>query len=144
MFSYPAACDVDEEVLELVTTVIASREGDRACKLRPYDRARCTLVYLRKHDTLEQIAAGFGIGVATAWRYVNDQHTQPSDPYGPLYHALTSEVLPPRRADRVSPRAVKRPISPFSYKQAKSLRESRTARRATYTIRLRNPASTHP
>ena len=72
MFSYPASCDVDEELLELVTMVIASLEGDRPRKLRPYDRARCTLVYLRKHDTLEQIAAGFGIGLATAWRYVND------------------------------------------------------------------------
>ena len=72
MFSYPAACDVDEEILELVTMVLVAKEGDRPCKLRPCDRARCTLVYLRKHDTLEQIAAGFGIGVATAWRYVND------------------------------------------------------------------------
>ncbi|WP_327596733.1 transposase family protein [Streptomyces chartreusis] len=60
------------KILELVTMVIASLEGERACKLRPYDRARCTLVHLRKHNTLEQIAAGFGIGVATAWRYVND------------------------------------------------------------------------
>ncbi|WP_370270843.1 IS4 family transposase [Streptomyces sp. V4I8] len=73
-----------------------------------------------------------------------DQHNPSPGPDGPLHHALTSEVLPPRRADRVSPRAVKRPISPFSYKQIKSLRESRTARRATYTISLRNPASTHP
>jgi hypothetical protein len=72
VFPYPAACDVDEDLLELVTMVLASSEGDRACKLRPYDRARCALVYLRKHDTLEQIAAGFRIGVATAWRYVND------------------------------------------------------------------------
>ncbi|WP_037827602.1 IS5 family transposase, partial [Streptomyces sp. NRRL B-1347] len=72
MLSYPAACDVDEELLELVTMVIALCEGDRPCRLRPYDRARCALVYLRKHDTLEQFAAGFGIGVATAWRYVND------------------------------------------------------------------------
>ncbi|ANZ21621.1 transposase [Streptomyces noursei ATCC 11455] len=72
MFFYPAACDVEEELLELVTMVIVACDGERNCKLRPYDRARCALVYLRKHDTLEQLAAGFGIGVATAWRYTND------------------------------------------------------------------------
>ncbi|MZE51817.1 transposase, partial [Streptomyces sp. SID5770] len=60
------------ELLEMVTMVLIAVEGDRPCKLGPYDRARCALVYLRKHDTLEQIAAGFRIGVATAWRYVND------------------------------------------------------------------------
>ncbi|GGX62231.1 hypothetical protein GCM10010324_03690 [Streptomyces hiroshimensis] len=72
MFSYLAACDLDEEVLELVTMAIVACDGNCACKLRPYDRARCALVYLRKHDTFEQLAAGFGIGVATAWRYTND------------------------------------------------------------------------
>lgn len=72
MFSCPAACDLEEELLELVTMVIVACGGDRSCALRPYDRARCVLVYLRKHDTLEQLAAGFGIGVATAWRYVHD------------------------------------------------------------------------
>jgi hypothetical protein len=72
VFTYPDACDVELELLETVTVVLISVEGDRACKLGPYDRVRFTLVYLRKHDTLEQVAAGFGIGVATAWRYVND------------------------------------------------------------------------
>ncbi|MGW3141187.1 transposase family protein [Streptomyces sp. NPDC001139] len=52
--------------------VLVAVEGNRACKLGPYDWARCMLVYLRKHDPLEQIAAGFRIGAATAWRYVND------------------------------------------------------------------------
>ncbi|GAU71599.1 transposase, partial [Streptomyces sp. NBRC 110611] len=47
MFSYPAACDVEEELLELVTMVIVACDGDRSCKLRPYDRARCALVSLR-------------------------------------------------------------------------------------------------
>ncbi|MFF3404340.1 transposase family protein [Streptomyces sp. NPDC002659] len=72
MFTYPAACDAELEVLEMETMVLAAREGHRARKLGPYDRARCALFYLSKHDTLEQIAAGFRIGLATAWRYVND------------------------------------------------------------------------
>ncbi|MFJ9753114.1 helix-turn-helix domain-containing protein [Streptomyces chartreusis] len=70
--------------------VIASMEGERACKLRPYDRARCTLVHLRKHDTLEQIASGFGIGVATAWRYVNDTIERLARFAPSLTEALTS------------------------------------------------------
>ncbi|MGW2421416.1 helix-turn-helix domain-containing protein [Streptomyces sp. NPDC001709] len=51
--------------------VIVACDAGRQFRLRPYDRARCTLVYLRKHDTVEQIAAGFGISTATVWRYVN-------------------------------------------------------------------------
>jgi DDE superfamily endonuclease/Helix-turn-helix of DDE superfamily endonuclease len=90
VFPYPAACDLDEELLELVTMVITSLEGDRPRKLRPYDRARCTLVYLRKHDTLEQIAAGFGIGLATAWRYVNDTIERLAAFAPSLTEALTS------------------------------------------------------
>jgi hypothetical protein len=30
------------------------------------------LVYLRKGETFAELAAGFGVGVATAWRYVNE------------------------------------------------------------------------
>ncbi|MCC2280973.1 transposase family protein [Streptomyces sp. ET3-23] len=51
---------------------IVACDDDRVCRLRPYDRALCTLVYLRKHDTFEQLAARFGVGVATAWRYLSD------------------------------------------------------------------------
>ncbi|MFF3159940.1 transposase family protein [Streptomyces sp. NPDC057910] len=72
MFPYSAACDLDEELLEMVTMAIVACDGERVCRLRPYDRARCALVHLRKHDTFEQLAAGFGIGVATAWRCTKD------------------------------------------------------------------------
>ncbi|WP_328623203.1 transposase family protein [Streptomyces sp. NBC_00354] len=90
MFSYPAACGIDEELLELVTIVIVAGKTGGRRKLRPYDQARCALVYLRKHDTLEQIAAGFGIGVATAWRYVNDTIERLAAFAPTLTEALTS------------------------------------------------------
>ena len=93
MFTYPAACDVDEELLEAVTMTIVACEHDRACKLRPHDRARCTLVYLRKHDTLQQIAVGFRIGVATAWRYINDTIDLLASFAPSLKEALTSHHL---------------------------------------------------
>ena len=40
--------------------------------LNPGQQALLVLAYLRKGETFAELAAGFGVGTTTAWRYVNE------------------------------------------------------------------------
>ncbi len=48
------------------------RIGSPWRKLNPGRQALLVLAYLREGDTFAELAAGFGVGTATAWRYVTE------------------------------------------------------------------------
>ena len=74
MLFYRAALPLSSRTLTFVAGVIRRhRASIGSCwrKLNPGKQALLVLVYLRKGETFDEIAAGFEVGTATAWRYVN-------------------------------------------------------------------------
>src|SRR5215471_10907713 len=75
MLFYPAALPLSARTLSYVAGVIRRHRrqiGSAWRKLTPGRQALLVLAYLRKGETFIELAAGFGIGTATAWRYVRE------------------------------------------------------------------------
>jgi hypothetical protein len=75
MLFYPAALPLSRQTLTYTAGVIRRhrrRIGSPWRKLGAGQQALLVLAYLRKGETFAELAAGFGIGTATAWRYVTE------------------------------------------------------------------------
>ena len=75
MLFYRAALPLSRKTLTFVSGIIRRHHtsiGSRWRKLNPGQQALLVLAYLRKGETFADLAAGFGVGTATAWRYVNE------------------------------------------------------------------------
>jgi hypothetical protein len=67
----PAALPLSSQALTYVAGVIGRHRrqlGSCWRRLNPGRQALLVLAYLRKGETFAELAAGFGVGTATAWR----------------------------------------------------------------------------
>ena len=72
---YRAALPLSSRTLSYAAGIISRHRkliGSCWRKLNPGRQALLVLAYLRKGETLAEVAAGFGVGTSTAWRYVNE------------------------------------------------------------------------
>src|SRR5512140_1635045 len=78
MLFYPAALPLSRQTLTYTAGIIRRHRrqiGSPWRKLNPGQQALLVLAYLRKGETFADLAAGFGVGTATAWRYVSETVT---------------------------------------------------------------------
>jgi len=74
-FFYRAALPLSSRTLRYAAGTIRRHRksiGSRWRKLCPGQQALLVLAYLRKGETFAELAAGFGVGTTTAWRYVEE------------------------------------------------------------------------
>ena len=75
MLFYRAALPLSSRTLTFTAGLIRRHRaaiGSPWRKLNPARQGLLVLAYLRKGDTFAELAAGFEVGTATAWRYVNE------------------------------------------------------------------------
>jgi hypothetical protein len=75
MLAYPAAISLSSRTLNHLADRIRGHRQQRKSRWRRLDPCRqalLALAHLRNGDTYTRLAAGFEIGVSTAWRYVQE------------------------------------------------------------------------
>jgi DDE superfamily endonuclease/Helix-turn-helix of DDE superfamily endonuclease len=75
MLFYPAALPLSRQTLTYTAGIIRRHRtqiGSPWRKLNPGQQALLALACLHKGETFAELAAGFGVGTATAWRYVTE------------------------------------------------------------------------
>ena len=73
MLFYSATLPLSRQALTYTAGIIRRHRAQiGSCwrNLSPGQQALLVLAYLRKSETFAELAAGFGVGTATAWRYV--------------------------------------------------------------------------
>src|SRR5438552_3927966 len=75
LLSYPAAIPLSTRTLTRLADLLRQQRRQRRCRWRRLDPGRqalLVLAHLRNGDTYARLAAGFGVGTTTAWRYVRE------------------------------------------------------------------------
>lgn len=75
MLSYPSSIALSTRTLNHLAGLIRTHRHQRRShwrRLSPGQQALLALAHLRNGDPFTRLAAGFGVGTATAWRYVRE------------------------------------------------------------------------
>ena len=75
MLFYRASLPLSRSTLAYVTGVVRRHRrsiNSKGRALAPGSQALMALAYLKRGETFAQLAAGFGVGTTTAWRYINE------------------------------------------------------------------------
>ena len=154
MLFYRAALPLSPQTLTFTAGVIRRHLkaiGSRWRKLNPGQQALLVLAYLRKGETFDELAAGFGVGRTTAWRYVNEtvellaarapklrQAVRDAKRAGYAYVILDGTLIP---IDRV---AADRPFYSGKHKQPRDEPAGHRQPRRRHPVGLRRAARLGP
>ena len=89
--SYPASIPLSTRSLNHLADLIRTHRHQRRSRWRRLDPGRqalLALAHLRNGDTLTRLAAGFQVGVATAWRYIREAITLLAAAANDLHQAM--------------------------------------------------------